>query len=138
MCGTILAAAAQAQMPSAGLQQPPVASAAETRVSISEVPPEMTRRFTVLYAPLQPSVRTWIVQQARVKARKPAPGERGLKMAIRSRFPALNATSPGAKDLNQDVEALAFLVMMQATADMDQDLKTIMDEMMRSKINWTI
>ncbi len=89
--------------------------------------PEMTRRFAALYAPLQPSVKEWVVQQARIEARKSAPDERGIKMAIRGRFPVLNSTGNGATSVNQDVDALVFLVMMQAVSGMDQDLKTIMD-----------
>lgn len=121
VCSNVLAVAAQAQVPSAGRQQFAVASAAETtQMSISKVPPEMTQRFTVLYGALQAAVKAWVVQQARLEAHKPGPDESGLEKTIHSRFPALNSAS------SQDVDALVFLVLMQATTDGDQDLQNQM------------
>ena len=93
---------------------------------VRPIQPEMTRRFAALQPRLQPSARMWVEQQARVEAQKSAPDVAGLESAIRSRF-RTNARSaanaPGA-----DIEAVAFLVMMQATQDMDKDLQAIMAE----------
>lgn len=102
------------------------------------IQPEITRRFAALHPRLQPSARTWVEQQARVEAQKPAPDVAGLERAIRSRF----AVNPGttanpraaansraiANPAGADIEAMAFVVMMQATQDMDKDLQEIMAE----------
>jgi hypothetical protein len=93
---------------------------------VRPIQPELTRRFAAMHGRLQPSARMWVEQQARVEAQKPAPDLAALKSAIRNRFAGnANATAvpPGA-----DIEALAFVVMMQATNDMDKDLQQIMAE----------
>ncbi len=93
---------------------------------VRPIEPELTRRFSSLHGRLQPSARTWVEQQAQVEAQKSAPDVAGLNSAIRSRFAAKrNVMSSPA---GGDIEAVAFLVMMQATNDMDKDLQQIMAE----------
>jgi len=86
----------------------------------------MTLRFATLQPRLQPSAKAWVEQQARLEAQKSAPDVAGLETAIRSRF----SPNPGSKPnmAGGDIEAMAFLVMMQATNDMDKDLQQIMAE----------
>ncbi len=105
------------------------AQKAQTRmqpVAVRELPPEMTRRFSNFHAALQPSARAWVEQQARIEAQKSAPDVKTLEGAIRNRFSQLK--TGGALSAGSDIEALAFIVMMQATQDMDQDLASMMQQ----------
>ncbi len=93
---------------------------------VHPIPPEMTRRFATLQPRLQPSAKAWVEQQARLEAQKSSPDVAGLETAIRSRFSANLGSKPNMA--GSDIEAVAFLVMMQATNDMDKDLQQIMAE----------
>lgn len=101
---------------------------------VSELPPEMTRRFSNFHAVLQPSARAWVEQQAHLQAQKGAPDVPGLENAIRGRFPQPNGSGRsggvlgGGPVAGGDIEAIAFIVLMNATQGMDQDLKTIMGQ----------
>jgi hypothetical protein len=98
-------------------------------IEVRQLPPEMTRRFSNFHAALQPTARAWVEQQARMQAQKGAPDLPGLESAIRSRFPQLNGSGTLAGSFGSaDIEALVFVVLMNATQDMDQDLKTIMGQ----------
>lgn len=122
-CTAGMAIPAAAQL----LQQPqPLLHHTDAR----ELPPEMTRRFSNFHAALQPSARVWVEQQAGTQAQKGAPDVPGLESAIRSRFSQLNGGGMlgGSRGPSNDVEELAFVVMMNATQDMDQDLKSIMGQ----------
>src|SRR5450755_4015717 len=57
-------------------------------VEVRPLPPEMTQRFSVLHASLQPSAKAWVEQQARVEAQRPAPDLAELEAQIRTRFSA--------------------------------------------------
>jgi hypothetical protein len=89
---------------------------------VKAIPPEMTRRFGELRPKLQPTAGAWVNQQAHALAQKTAADLHALEIAIRGRFGDGNNLS------DSDIEAVAFIVMMQATNDMDKDLKAIMDE----------
>jgi hypothetical protein len=89
---------------------------------VKAIPPEMTRRFGELRPKLQPTASAWVNQQAHALAQKTTPDLHALEIAIRGRFGDGNKLNDG------DIEAVAFIVMMQATNDMDKDLKAIMDE----------
>lgn len=91
-----------------------------------ELPPKMTQRFSAFRSVLQPSARAWMEQQAVVEARKGAPDVKALEGAIRNRFPQL--ATGGISLAGSDIEAMVFIVMMQATQDMDQDLRNIMEQ----------
>lgn len=124
-CSAGMAIPAAAQL----LQQPQRPQIRLQQAEVRELPPEMTRRFSNFHAALQPSARLWVEQQARMQAQKSAPDVPGLESAIRSRFPRLNASgTPGmlGGPAGGDIEAMAFLTLMEATQAMDQDLKTIM------------
>jgi hypothetical protein len=104
-------------------------------VEVRPLPPEMTQRFSALHASLQPSAKAWVEQQARVEAQRPAPDLAELRTQIRARFSASLATGkPAAAGVSRtdipgsDVEEMAFVVLMQATNDADQDLQRIMAE----------
>lgn len=88
------------------------------------IPQEITRRSASLRASLQPSAKSWVEQQARVEAQKSAPDIAGLQNALRSRFPSLNSTNAAA-----DIDAMIFIVMMEAENDADQDLQDQMSQM---------
>jgi hypothetical protein len=90
---------------------------------VKAIPPEMTRRFAELRPKLQPTASAWVNQQAHALAQKTAPDLPALEIAIRGRFADGNNLS------DSDIEAVAFIVMMEATNDMDKDLKAIMDDL---------
>ena len=105
---------------------------------VKAIPPEMTRRFGELRPKLQPTANAWVNQQAHVLTQKTALDLHALEIAIQGRFDNANAngnTNSNARSRgdgnnlsDSDIEAVAFIVMMQATNDMDKDLKAIMDE----------
>jgi len=107
-------------------------------VEVRPLPPHTTQRFNALHTSLRPSANSWVEQQARVEAQRPAPDLAGLRSQIRSRFAAslaspqpANRQVPGMTGLpaGADIEAVAFIVLMQAANDMDQDLQQIMAQM---------
>lgn len=125
-CSAGMAIPAAAQM----LQQP---QARVQPAQVRELPPEMTRRFANFHAALQPSARSWVEQQAKMQAQEGAPDMQGLESAVRIRFPQLNGSGAGSGMLggssgSNDIEAVAFIVLMNATQDMDQDLRTLMGQ----------
>jgi hypothetical protein len=121
---------------------------------VKAIPPEMTRRFGELRPKLQPTASAWVNQQAHALTQKTALDLHALEIAIQGRFDNANANgntnssarSRGDANANgntnsnarsrgdgnnlsdSDIEGVAFIVMMQATNDMDKDLKAIMDE----------
>ena len=106
-------------------------------VEVRPLPAETTQRFNSLHASLRPSVNSWVEQQARVEAQRAVPDLAALRSQIRSRFAsslaspkAATGQTPGMTSLpaGADIEAVAFIVLMQATKDMDQDLQQIMAE----------
>jgi hypothetical protein len=111
-----------------------------TQADVHPIPTEIAQRFQALHSVVQPSVNAWVQQQAHIVAQQPAPNMAALEAAIRNRFSDPKAPrdpNPKAMSANggtlgglqdADIEALAFIVMMQATNDMDQDLKSMMQE----------
>lgn len=106
-------------------------------MEVRPLAPELTQRFTALHGSLQPSAKSWVEQQARAEAQRPAPDLADLQARIRSRFATSLSTakpSTGQKSASAqipadaDVEALAFVVLMQAANDSEQDLQNIMKE----------
>ena len=106
-------------------------------VEVRPLPAETTQRFNSLHASLRPSANSWVEQQARVEAQRQAPDLAALRSQIRSRFASSLASpkpatgqAPGMAGLpaGADIEAMAFIVLTQATKDMDEDLQQIMAE----------
>ncbi len=87
---------------------------------LAAVPPNTAALHAQLAVKLQPSVRLWIDEQSR-KLRQAPVDQGALRAAVQARFAG---QSLGAGD----IETMALLVMMQATKDMDQDLKAVMAE----------
>jgi hypothetical protein len=116
--------------------------AAETLpLSIQPLPAEMTNRQQALTRYLQPSARAWIDQEASRLTKTKIVDQEGLRSAIRARFKPnqptfirkanspTNSDKQGSLTLNDsDIEMVAFIVLMQATSDMDRDLRDLMAE----------
>ena len=86
----------------------------------AELPEGAEALHARLASRLAPSVRSWVGGEARTLAR--AGGDAGaLRAAAQARFAGQLGAAGGA-----DIEALAFLVLMQATRDAEADLKAIM------------
>ena len=113
--------------------------------SIQPLTAGMTNKQQALLSHLQPSARAWIDQEARLLAETKTLDDEVLRSAIRARFmptqskvirkangPTTSANANAIASLGTgsdlDVEAVAFIVLMGATADMDSDLKSIMAE----------
>lgn len=130
-CSAGMAIPAAAQLLQQPQQQPQIRMQPS---EVRELPPEMTRRFSNFHAVLQPSARVWVEQQSRIEAQKRAPDMPALESAIRARFSQLNgsgrsgAVLGGSSVAGGDIEAMAFIVLMDATQGMDQDLKSIMGQ----------
>lgn len=130
VCVALLAPSGKAQGQKAMRAQRQVAQAHPTQLVLREIPSEMTRRFSAFHPALQPSAKSWVEQQAQQEVQKPAPDVAALRNVIRNRFPALEpSSSAGLKmkaTLGGGIEAMAFIVLMQTTNDMDKDLKAVM------------
>lgn len=103
-------------------------AAAKPSGEVKKVSPEITRRFAALYPRLQPTAKSWVDKQAKEEAQKTAVDLRGLEIAIRGRFGGSNNSNNNELS-DSDIQAIAFIVMMEATNDMDADLKAIMAEL---------
>jgi len=85
----------------------------------SAITPEMSAMETKLLAKLTPAQRTWIAQEAaRQRSGTGEPGKLSAE-ALKS-YPSLNDFA------NTDIEAIAFLVMMQGAKSAQEDLKSVM------------
>lgn len=117
----------------------------ESPLEMRPIPAELTSRNAKLQNLLQPSVKSWVESQARIELQRPNLDLPALEAAIRGRFgsalasgphpaPAADATtrqgSGGGAGIpaGADIEELAFIVLMQATNDQDNDLQEIMNE----------
>lgn len=117
---------------------------------IPPLPPAATRRLDSLLPRLQPAVRTWIQEQAQRQRGLPAPDLEAIRQAGRDRFKSINdtaamtrprptitvrpgppapmnASAPPVVLGSADIEALAFIVLMQASKSAQEDLKAIME-----------
>ncbi len=105
------------------------------------IPPDLTARADQLRKEASPQVLAWADEQARGLARSHGPVDvAALQAAARARFGKKQSASVGNAapagttnwavlgDMgNGDIEALAFLVLMQAAKSAQEDLKAIMD-----------
>jgi hypothetical protein len=106
----------------------------ETPTAVRLLPQEAVNRYAKLNAVAQPSVKAWIESQARVELQRPSLDTASLNAAIQNRFGGAAAkgvhSSPAtAVPAGMDIDALAFMVLMQAANDQNQDLQEIMNEM---------
>jgi DNA repair exonuclease SbcCD ATPase subunit len=108
-------------------QQRQESAAIQPQMKPREIPPEISRRVQILHSKLQPSVRAWVEQQAKLESQKPAPDAASIATAARNRFPALNTRGNSAND--GDINSLVAIVMMQAANDSNNDLKDAMAQM---------
>jgi len=90
----------------------PVATATTTAVGTTS-----TNLYSGLHGGLQPTVATWVSQQALVERARAATDVAALERAIQSRF-GLHATHDQAA-----IDALGFLVLTEAVAGSDRDLQ---------------
>ncbi len=104
----LLSLGAGAQSPASHTMIPPPVVKSETRL----IPPQSLHRVVVLHESLQPSVKTWIEQQARIEAQRPAPDLNVLRTAIHQRF-------AGSRLDNAAVESVVALVLLQMAKDRD-------------------
>jgi hypothetical protein len=81
---------------------------ADAQAPIRKITPEMRARAGATLARLQPSVKQWIREQARVESQRPAPDQAALENAIRARF--------GKKLAKADVAELELVVLMSSFA----------------------
>ena len=105
--GSTTLAQSQAK-PAAETQTHPTEQAADSQVAIRKITPEMHASFGATLANLQPSVKQWMSEQARVESQRPAPDPAALERAIRARF---GKNLPGT-----DVAELEFVVLMLSIA----------------------
>src|SRR5438105_4261031 len=71
---------------------------------------------------LQPSVRSWVTQEAHKIAAQPQATEATVRADVQTRF-------AGQSLETADIDALLYLVMMETAEAMDKDLKAAMAEM---------
>ncbi|MFZ0821315.1 MAG: hypothetical protein WAM91_14700 [Candidatus Acidiferrales bacterium] len=117
-----IAVISEAQAPPKSAQS----KALETQapVAMRPIPAEMKRRVEAMQLKLQPSARSWIEQQARIEAKRPAPDLPGLDAAVRQRFANSNKNLSDA-----DMNAIVFVVLMQSVQDGEGDLQNMMNQM---------
>jgi hypothetical protein len=120
ICVTISAAAR-----SSATQRRQESTAIQPQLNPREIPPEMARRAQTLHAKLQPSASAWVEQQAKLESQRQTPDAAAIAAAARHRFPSLSKIENSAN--GNDIEALVFIVLMQATNSAEDDLKQIMD-----------
>lgn len=128
----LLSLGAGGQSPAGNARVPMTAA----RIEIRPLPPELTRRFEPLRAALQPAARNWVEEQAKIEARRPHPDLNALRAAIRQRFPrsfsAAGSRQTGVTAVQQsggDIDAVVFLVLMQASQNAQADLQAQMQQM---------
>jgi hypothetical protein len=86
------------------------------------IPPEMTSRYAHLHPRLQPSANSWVQGQARVELGRSAPDVSALQSAVSGRFGKAGLSTG-------DIEAIVFIVLMEAANNTDNDLKAQMGAM---------
>jgi len=112
-------------------QERPTAQRVEVPTAIRPVPLEAANRYAKLSAVAQPSVRAWVESQARVELQRSTLDTASLNAAIQSRFGGAKGSRASASTgipAGADIDALAFMVLMQAASDQNQDLQEIMNE----------
>ncbi len=89
------------------------------------IPPEAKVLHAKLTANLRPSLRTWIDAEVEKVRLNPKATEASVTADARAGIP-ISGLAVG------DIEALAFIVMMEATQDANKDLKSIMEDVKNS------
>jgi regulator of replication initiation timing len=87
---------------------------------LTEIPSEATALYAKLVGKVQPNVRPFINEQA-LKLRQGSTDPNAVSSSLDAIFSAAGIA-------NMDVTEAAFIVIMQATKDMDEDIKAMMDE----------
>jgi len=87
---------------------------------LTEISSEATALYAKLIGKVQPNVRPLINEQA-LKLRQGSTDPNAVSSNLDAMFSAAGIS-------NMDVSEAAFIVMMQATKDMDKDIKAIMEE----------
>lgn len=123
VCSPNLAGAAERKAVQHTSTMPARTMAAET-INLPPIPHEAMRLQGRLYPMLRPSVGAWVGEEAKKLAAGTMNVE-SLHPAAQSRFKTTGQSDTGS------IEAMAFLVLMQATNDMDEDLKNILAESKR-------
>jgi hypothetical protein len=98
-------------------------AAADELPAVRPIPAELTQRFQTLYPALRPSAREWVDREGQRVARTGRLDVNGLRGMIEHRFPSLQ---PAGSMNGLAIEAMVFVVLMQAERDGDQDLRTAM------------
>jgi hypothetical protein len=98
------------------------AQSAPQAAAARPIPAEMTSHYNRLHPRLQPSAAQWIRGQAGAELERPSPDVAALKGAVSGRF--------GKSGLSAaDIDAIVFMVLMEAVNNTDSDLKTQMAAM---------
>lgn len=95
---------------------------------ITQPSPQILRHAESLSAGLQPTARVWVLEQAKAESQRPSPDLETLNALIRQRLAGFVANSPRIPSMpggsaQPEIESVAFVVMMQATRDNEDDLK---------------
>jgi hypothetical protein len=94
------------------------------RCGAAEIPADAARLHDRLSGRIQPSVRAWIRQEANKFRGQSVVDEKRLRADIAARFKGQNLGMGGVGD----IETVAFLVMMMAARDAQEDLKALMEQ----------
>jgi hypothetical protein len=118
---------------SATPQLPAQAAESDQGVNLRIVQPsaQVVRHAESLNSRLQPTTKAWILEQARSESQSSTPNLDSLNAMIRQHLAASGASWPGFPvtapgSAQQDVDALALMVMMKATQDNEDDLRSQM------------
>lgn len=104
-------------------------SRAIANLRITQPEPQVVHHAANLSARLQPTARTWILEQAKAQAERPTVELDALNSAIRGRLSSSRISGASTGFAQQDVDAVVMIVMMQATQDNEDDLKAQMANM---------
>jgi hypothetical protein len=89
-----------------------------TPESVAPIPAELTQRFATLYPTLRPSAKSWVDQEGRRFARSGTIDIGAVRASVQTRFPTLGSSASAA-----DIDEMAFVVLMAATNEMDDELQ---------------
>ena len=103
--------------------------------SVRPMAPALTSRHAQLKARLQPSVQSWVAQQAHSEAQKSAPDINTLSADVGSRFGACKGGEKAGSPCLQegDTWSMVFVVLMEAAKEAQAELKAAMDDAKNSK-----
>ena len=82
--------------------------------------PEMRAKYNSLRQHLSPAAAAWVHSEAATVAKTPSANATTVEASAKQRF--------GNQLQGGDIEAMAFLVMMEATDDQDKDLQSILNQ----------